>query len=350
MLSHDLANGEENMRLDDIPRFKLAHLSTPLEEAPRLAKAIGAPGRILIKRDDCTGLALGGNKTRKLEFTLGQALTEGADILVTTGGLQSNHVRQTAAAAARAGLGCHAVVYSPLPRPSDAYTQSGNLLLDGLFGCVLHEAAEEDVDGRAAELVDRLRGEGRRPFLVPLGASDGIGSLGYVNCAAEILAQAVDIGADVGHIVLCTGSAGTHGGLLTGLRLDGSAVAVIGVSSSEPSDIKVAKVAGVCRQVLDRLGEPDLPGLEDGIEVSDRYVGEGYGYSTRGAEDAIRLAAETEGLVLDPVYTGKAMSGLIDMVGSGRFDDGRDVLFLHTGGSPALFAYAERFRPVPCAP
>lgn len=331
------------MQINDAPRIALAHLPTPLEAAPRLAAAVGATGRILIKRDDCTGLALGGNKTRKLEFTLGDALARGCDVLVTTGGLQSNHVRQTAAAAARCGLGFHAVVSSPLPDPSAAYRGSGNLLLDGLFGAVIHQVEEAEAEGFVAALVERLQREGRKPCLVPLGASDGIGSLGYVNCAQELLAQAAAMGADIGAVVLCTGSAGTHGGLLSGLRLAGSQIPVVGVSSSEPAAVKVEKVANVCRQVLARLGEAEWPGCGSDIEVSDAYVGQGYGYPTDAADRAIRLAAETEGLVLDPVYTGKAMSGLIDMIAQGRFADGRDIVFLHTGGSPALFAYPERF-------
>jgi D-cysteine desulfhydrase family pyridoxal phosphate-dependent enzyme len=336
---------EEKLQLDDAPRVRLAHLPTALEDAPRLAAAAGASGRILVKRDDCTGLALGGNKTRKLEFTLGDALARGADVLVTTGGLQSNHVRQTAAAAARCGLGCHAVVSSPLPDPGAAYRGSGNLLLDGLFGAVIHEVEEAETDAFASDLVERLKGEGRNPYLVPLGASDGIGSLGYVNCARELLAQARAMGAEIGAVVLCTGSSGTHGGLLSGLRLAGSSIPVVGVSSSEPSAVKMDKVANVCRQVLERLGEAPWPGFGADIEVSDAYVGQGYGYPTDAADAAIRLAARTEGLVLDPVYTGKAMSGLIDMVAEGRFADGRDLVFLHTGGSPALFAYPDRFRP-----
>jgi len=328
------------------PRVSLAHLPTPLQPMTRLRAVLGCAPALFVKRDDCTGLALGGNKTRKLEFTLGAALAAGADTLVTTGGLQSNHVRQTAAAAARCGLACHAMVASPLPRPDSIYRSSGNLLLDGLFGAVLHEAADDAVaTARAAALVESLRRDGRRPFLVPLGASDGLGSLGYVVCAEELLAQCREQGVAATHVVLCTGSAGTHGGLLAGLRRAGSAISVIGVSSSEPSAVKIGKVRSVMGQVFETLGEAPPPNLDAGIDVRDDYVGEGYAFPTDEANRAIRLAAETEALVLDPVYTGKAMAGLIDLLAKGEFADDAQVVFLHTGGAPALFAYPHLFPP-----
>ena len=310
---------------------------------PRLAAALGATQRLFVKRDDCTGLGLGGNKTRKLEFILGAALARGADTLVTVGGLQSNHVRQTAAAAARLGLDCHAVVDCPLEEPSDAYRGSGNVLLDGLFGATLHEVALGTTQAMSEALVERLIHEGRRPYLTPLGGSDGVGALGYVLCAQELLGQFTAQGVEASHIVLCTGSAGTHGGLLAGLRRAGASIAVIGVSSSEPALVKEAKVRLVMEQVFEVLGETPPKGWDEDVTVHDRWAGGGYGQPTPEAQAAIGLLARTEGLLLDPVYTGKAMAGLIGLLEEGAFDAGGDVVFLHTGGAAALFAYPNQF-------
>jgi L-cysteate sulfo-lyase len=323
------------------PRFSLAHLPTPLEPMPRLAGALGISQRLYVKRDDCTGLGFGGNKTRKLEFILGAALAQGADTLVTVGGLQSNHVRQTAAAAARAGLACHAVVDCPLERPGDAYRHSGNVLLDSLFGATLHEAASGTTQAVAKALVETLGREGRRPYLTPLGGSDGVGAQGYVVCAQELLGQLDDQGIDASHVVLCTGSAGTHAGLLAGLRRAGSSIAVVGMSSSDPSAIKEARVRAVMVEVFDAMGEAVPAGWDDDVTVHDRWAGTGYGQPTAQANEAILLLARTEGLLLDPVYTGKAMAGLIGLFEDGSLDGAGDVVFLHTGGAPALFAYAD---------
>jgi L-cysteate sulfo-lyase len=331
------------MTLEDAPRVRFAHLPTPLEPMPRLRAALGAAPRLFVKRDDCTGLAFGGNKTRKLEFTLGLALAQGCDVLITTGGTQSNHVRQTVAAAARCGLACHAVIANPLASPPGGYLTSGNLLLDQVMGAVIHEVIDDDalVQAKVRELEAGLRAEGRKPFIVPLGASDEVGSQGYVLCARELLQQCEDAAIDLSHVVLSTGSSGTHAGLLTGLRLAGSTVEVVGISSSEPALVKIDKVKGIARRLLVKLGEPEWDGFEDDVEVHDDYVGVGYGAETAAANAAIRLVARTEGLLLDPVYTGKVMAGLIDQLARGRFDGARDVVFLHTGGAPALFAYGE---------
>lgn len=338
------------MDLSRLPRVHLAHLPTPLEPMEALARRIGAAPRLFVKRDDCTGLALGGNKTRKLEYTLGDALERGADVLVTCGGLQSNHVRQTAAAAAKFGLECHAVVSNPLTGSdygvSDVYGETGNLLLDDVLGCRLHLVTDGDsaTDDRIAELVADLQAEGRTPHVVPLGASDGVGAMGYAGCALELLEQCAADGIDPSHIVLGTGSAGTQAGLLAGLRAAGSAIEVLGIAISETAEAKRVRVRTVLGQ-MEAHWPGDAPVIRDeDIVVRDGFVGDGYALPSAAGIAAIRLAAETEGLLLDPVYTGKAMAGLLALVTDGPLATGRDVVFLHTGGSPALFAYPELFR------
>lgn len=332
------------MNLSHFARVALGHFPTPLERLALFEPSIGGlrPGqRVLIKRDDCTGLAFGGNKVRKLEFALGQAAAQGVDTIVTCGAFQSNHVRQTAAAAVKLGLAFHGVVSCPVADPAPEMLSSGNRLLDVLLGATLHVAADDGAatTALADELLQQLRAEGRRPLLVPVGASNGVGALGYVLCAQELLQQCADADVHPTHVVLATGSGGTHAGLLQGLRLFGSGAKVIGVSVSEPSGVKRAKV----RRVLDELSEVlerSAPVVrEEEIVVYDGYVGAGYAMTTPAANDAIRRVARTEGVLLDPVYTGKAMAGLIDLIAAGEFADARDIIFLHTGGTPALFAY-----------
>lgn len=331
------------MNLSLFPRAALMAGATPLQQMPALSQALGM-SRLFVKRDDCTGLAFGGNKTRKLEFTMGDACRMGADVVITVGAWQSNHVRQTAAAAAKLGLRCHAVIHSPLPAPTAAYRESGNVLIDRLLGADLHWVEAEEVGAaKAAELSVRESSEGAVPYMIPLGASDGIGSLGYVACAQELLEQFDRQGVAPSHIVLATGSAGTHAGLLAGLRGSGSAIGVVGISVSEPAAVKRAKV----RHVLDQLGAvlgDDAPSLVDqDIVVLDDYMGDGYGIPTAAADDALRLLARKEGILLDPVYTAKAMSGFLDLVLGMGLGAMQDPVFLHTGGTPALFAYLEHY-------
>lgn len=324
-----------------LPRARLAHLPTPLEAAERLGARLGL--NLWIKRDDCTGLALGGNKTRKLEFTFGDALARGADTLVTAGGYQSNHVRQTAAAAARVGLEFHCVVSAPPAGRPGHYFGSGNLLLDQIMGAHIHVAEDDGAatDVLTARLMEDLAAAGRRPVFVPLGASDAIGAVGYAVCAQELLDQCRGAGFEPAHVVLVTGSAGTHAGLLTGLRALGAGCGVIGVSSSEPSKAKQDKVGALLGPLRERLGIGDA--IDEPIEVLDAYVGGGYAVPTDTARHAIELTARLEGLLLDPVYTGKAMAALIDLADKGRFRPNEPVVFLHTGGAPALFVYDDQF-------
>jgi L-cysteate sulfo-lyase len=326
----------------NFPRVSLGHLPTPLELAPALTWALGGP-RLFVKRDDCTGLALGGNKTRKLEFTMAAAIEQCADLIITSGGTQSNHVRQTAAAAAKLGLECQCVVANPLLDFQADYVRTGNVLLDRLLGVQLHVAADtgQATNEELARLVAQAQRAGRRPYVIPVGASDAVGSLGYVNCAIELLEQCAAGGIDPSHIVVATGSAGTHAGLLTGLRLHSSAIEVLGVAVSETAAIKTGKVRRVVDQLVALLGAaPDVVSDRD-IQVLDAYVGRGYAIPAPETIHAVRLAAQTEALILDPVYTGKAMAGLIDVIRARKLHDPRDVIFMHTGGSPGLFAYSD---------
>jgi D-cysteine desulfhydrase family pyridoxal phosphate-dependent enzyme len=334
-------SGDMLMNIHSLPRTALAHLPTPLEFMPRLGERLGI--NLWIKRDDATGLALGGNKTRKLEFTVGQALAEGSDALVTCGGYQSNHVRQTAAAAARCGLAFHCALADPAPGRTPAYFQSGNLLLDRILNAAIEVAAPgETMDACAERIMDRLIAQGGKPFLVPLGASDAIGSVGYVAAAGELVSQCTQSGFLPSAVVLVTGSAGTHAGMLAGLRLLELPTQVIGVSSSEPSEAKREKVRAILGPLTERLGASIVIPDSD-IEVLDDQVGEGYAIPTPAANAAIELAAATEGVILDPVYTGKGMAALIELARKGRFGRRDDVVFLHTGGSPALFVYEDQF-------
>jgi len=319
--------------LDAQPRIALAHLPTPLEP-------MTIDGReIFIKRDDCTGFALGGNKSRKLEHTMADAMARGATVLLTASGLQSNHVRQCAAAAARCGLGFHAVVAPALDRMPRAHAESGNVLIDSIYGAVLHVVDDEaDADAGMARVAAELRAAGETPYIVPLGASDGIGSLGYARAAFELLDQCRAMGRELGHVVVPTGSGGTHGGMLAGLRGAGSAATCWGISVSEPAAAKIAKVRASIDGVEAVLGLGPLGIGPEDIRVDDRHTGGGYAQPSAAANAwLLRLARET-GLLLDPVYTAKAFAGLATLAAEGCFTGDGAVVFLHTGGTPALFA------------
>ena len=349
MNNHLVANSQNWGLLDAVPRVHLAQLPTPLEPMDRMRNELSAKARLFVKRDDLTGLAFGGNKARKLEFVVAAALAQGSDVLITTGGLQSNHVRQTAAAAAKYGLSCHAVVNNPLEKPPVGYFTSGNLLVDDLLGATVHVVAnsEHAMADKVDALTASLRNRGRKPFVVPLGASDEIGSLGYVACARELLQQCDAQGLKPSTLVLCTGSGGTQAGLLAGLWLAGVDMRVVGIASSKGIETKREKICGISSRLLAQLGQKDLTQLKLNIEIHDNYVGEGYAVQTADGSAAIRLAARTEALILDPVYTGKAMAGMIDMLLRDEFDEDGDVIFLHTGGATALFAYANQMIVTP---
>lgn len=322
-------------RLDALPRARLAHLPTPIEEMPRLSAALGGP-RLFVKRDDCTGLATGGNKTRKLEFLLGDAQAKGADTLVTDGGLQSNHCRQTAAAAARTGMDCVLVLQRGF---SDEET--GNLLLDRILGAqvVLIDATANRADA-VAEAVAGLERTGRTPYIITTGGSDGVGAMGYANAIREINTQSAELGLGFDAILTASGSGGTQGGLLVGKKLFDQPAQIVGISDGEPVEELTKMILGVASDAERVLGR-SLGLSSDDVCIFDEYYGQGYGIPTPEMVEAVHLVARSEGILLDPVYSGKAMAGLLDLVRRGYFKPTQNLLFLHTGGTPALFAYRE---------
>jgi D-cysteine desulfhydrase family pyridoxal phosphate-dependent enzyme len=307
---------------------------------PRLSAFLGGP-RILVKRDDQTGLAMGGNKSRKLEYLAGHALAQGCDTLVTVGGLQSNHARQTAAAAARLGMQCELVLPRVVPRSGEEYEQSGNVLLDRLLGARLRVLpAGQNSDSALESVVAELRDQGRKPYVVPLGGSTAHGALGYVQALFELLDQIREGEVRVDAIVVPVGSAGTVAGILAGLAAAGKTIPVVAAAVMGTAQDREALARELTRRVLGLLGRP-VGAACDGLTVTDRTVGPGYGIPTDAVIDAVKRTAQLEGLLLDPVYTGKAMAALFDLVRGGHFKAGDQVVFWHTGGAPALFAYRD---------
>jgi L-cysteate sulfo-lyase len=325
------------MHIETLPRFRLAQLPTPIERLDRLSGELGGPD-LLIKRDDLTGLALGGNKARKLEFLVGQALEQGADTLVTAGAAQSNHCRQTAAAAAKAGLKCELILNDQKP-----VRQNGNLLLDELLGAKCHWIERPQFPVKLSELPEQLRAQGRKPYVIGIGGSNGVGATGYVLAMIELEGQLRTTQHRVDHIVFASSSGGTQAGMVLGAQLAGFGGQVHGVSvdkdnlEREAYDEEVAKIANECAQYIGS----DIRLTKQHIKVVYGYTGEGYGVVSNLEREAIRLMARNEGVILDPVYTGRAFGGLIDLIRKGAFKRGESVLFWHTGGAPALFAYAK---------
>ena len=314
-------------------RLHFAHLPTPIEELPRLSSTLGGP-RILVKRDDQTGLAFGGNKTRKLEFLVAEAQEQGAKMMVSAGAIQSNHCRQTAAAAARYGFECALVLTGDMPAQPSA-----NLLLDGLFGAkIVHVADRKDRDRILQETFDKATADGKNPYLVPYGGSSPTGALGYAFAMEEFLKQ----GVHADWIVFGTSSGGTHAGLVLGQRVFGFKGKVLGISIDEPEAWLKTHVSELATEASEKMGERLEFGPAD-VFANDRYCRAGYGVLTEAEREAVRLFARTEGLLLDPVYTGRAAAGMIDLIRTGFFKKDETILFWHTGGQPALFA--ERYSP-----
>jgi D-cysteine desulfhydrase family pyridoxal phosphate-dependent enzyme len=327
-------------RLADIPRVALAHLPTPLEPMINFQERLGGP-RLFVKRDDATGLATGGNKARKLEFLMADALRQRADTIVTVGAVQSNHARQTAAAAAKLGLRCILALTQTVPIDTAAYRMSGNALIDRLTGVEIRLfPGDADTARVSATIADELKQHGRRPYVIPVGGSTPVGSLGYALAAKELLDQADAQGIRIDAIVHGSGSGGTQAGLLVGLAALGRAIPVIGISVSAPEEKQRAKVRVLIEPTATLLG---LSTIDAEVVIDDRFVGAGYGLPTPAMREAVELVAASEGLLLDPVYAGKAMAGLIARARRGDFTAAQTVVFLHTGGSAALFAYIDQF-------
>lgn len=328
-------------RFEQIKRTIITHAPTPLEFVPRLSNKLGC--NLYIKRDDCTGLAGGGNKTRKLEYLIADAQDKGADTLVTVGGFQSNHARQTAAAAAKFGFNCELILEDVDGTPKTDYYNNGNVLLDNLLGAKVHSLnSEHSCDSYADFLISQLIEQGHRPYFIPMGGSNVLGSFGYVRCANEILQQVRTDDIQIDMVVLATGSAGTQAGLLAGLIAAKSDIPVLGITVSRSAVEQQQLVESLLRDTLSKLElDPEL--AKGRVVANGDYYGEGYGITTSAMIDAVQSCARLEGILLDPVYTGKAMSGLIDLCAKEELKPNSNVLFLHTGGSQGLFGYREAF-------
>ena len=330
------------MNLTRFPRRLYTASPTPIEPAPRLTKALGGP-EIWIKRDDLLGLAAGGNKTRKLEFLVADALAQGCDTLITTGAVQSNHCRLTAAAAAKEGLKCRLVLEERVAGSYDA-EGGGNNLLFGLLGVEDIQVAPADTDlaGAMQGAADALAKKGRKAYVIPGGGSNALGALGYAACAQELMTQLFEAQLAIDHIIVASGSAGTHAGLLAGLVGLTAGIPVTGVSVRRPKAEQEGIVRVLTKDCADLLGT--LSPTRKDVVVADEWVGPGYSLASPEMVEAVRMTASLESVLLDPVYTGKAMAGLIGMARAGRWKAKEKVLFLHTGGSPALYAYQDYFR------
>jgi L-cysteate sulfo-lyase len=332
------------MHLSRFPRLHLAHLPTPLEPMPRISQHLGGPN-LWIKRDDCTGLSSGGNKTRKLEFLMADAVERGADTIITQGATQSNHARQSCAAAARLGMESHILLEDRTGFHDEAYTHNGNVLLDQLHGATISlRPAASDMNAEMELLAQQLRDDGKKPYIIPGGGSNEIGALGYVNAAFEMTHQANESLLRIDHLVHATGSAGTQAGLVVGMQAMNSGIPVYGVSVRAPKAKQEENVFGLAQRTLDFMGLAQSLVPRDSVVANSDYVGDGYGLPTDSMVEAVKMLATYEGILLDPVYSGKGFAGLIDLIRKGHFKKDENVVFLHTGGSVSLFAYPNTYN------
>lgn len=331
-----------SIALAKFPKVRLGHLPTPLEPMDRLSELLAGP-RLWVKRDDCTGLSSGGNKTRKLEYLMADAQQQGADTIITQGATQSNHARQTTAAAAKLGMGCHILLEDRTGSNDPNYILNGNVLLDRLHGAsVSKRGSGEDMNAEMETLAETLRQDGKIPYIIPGGGSNHIGALGYVNCARELAEQAVSTGLKIDALVHATGSSGTQAGLVAGLSAIQSDIHLLGIGVRAPKAKQEQMVYDLAVRTANYLDAGITINRDDVRAICD-YVGPGYGLPTDGMIAAVKLLAQTEGLLFDPVYSGKGLDGLIDQVRKGYFDGMDNVVFLHTGGSAALFGYSDTF-------
>lgn len=335
----------KSMKIDiNYPSVSLSHTPTPLEKMPNLSRFLGGP-ELWIKRDDCTGLAMGGNKSRQLEYYIGQALEQGADTLLTTGAVQSNHVRMTIAAARKLGLEVEVQLEKRVSGRPVEYYDSGNPFLMKVLGARIHSYPvgedEEGADKAMYRRAEELKKQGARPYVIPLsGMHTPYGALGYVKAAEEILSQLGDLSLQMDAMVLATGSATTHAGLLYGFRALGSPIKVIGICVRRPASLQFQRVLDKTDDLAKML-DYERCVTEVDIQVDDAVLQPGYGQLNEHVVEAIKLAAKEEGILLDPVYTGKAMAGLINLLRQGAWASKQRLMFLHTGGTPALYGYPE---------
>lgn len=329
------------MHLARFPRLTLGHFPTPLEPLNNLSALLGGP-KLWIKRDDATGLATGGNKTRKLEFLLADALASNADVIITQGATQSNHVRQTIAGAAKLGLPTKVLLEKRVTDFGEEYQRSGNILLDDLLGgeIVAHLPGGTDMQQAMEELAQQLREQGHNPYVIPGGGSNPIGALGYVACAEELLFQSSQLRLRIDSVVHATGSTGTQAGLVAGFSATNSQVPVLGISVRAPKAKQEENVWALASRTRELLGvKGELP--REAVVANSDYVGDGYGLPTESMLEALTLFARHEGILLDPVYSGKGAAGLIDLIRKGHFSRDENVVFIHTGGSAGLFGYRQ---------
>lgn len=326
------------MHLARFPRVRLFPTPTPLERLDNLTRHLGGPD-IWIKRDDCTVVATGGNKVRKLEWLIGEARAQGATHIVTQGAVQSNHVRQTAAVARRFGMKCTALLEHRIETNDRDYLNSGNVLLDKLFDCAIeYRESGLDMNAEAERKGEELLAAGEKAYVIPGGGSNRVGALGYVSCAQELVQQADEMGLVIDRLVTATGSAGTHAGLVVGLQGVNSGIPVLGIGVRLPKDRQEANVFRLAEATAEYCGvRGGIP--RDSVVANCDYVGAGYGIPTDAMAEAVRMLARLEGILLDPVYSGKAMAGMIDLIRKGEIGRNETVVFLHTGGAVGLFGY-----------
>mgnify|MGYP001222845459 FL=1 len=333
------------MNLARFPRRRYTSGSTPIEKLSRLSEIMGGP-EIYIKRDDQLGLAAGGNKTRKLEFLMADALAKGADTIITCGAVQSNHCRLTLAAAVKEGLKCRLVLEERVPN-SYQPRANGNNFLFHLLGVekIYVVPGGTDMTQAMEEVAEEVVSEGGKPYIIPGGGSNPIGATGYVACAQEIITQTFELGLKIDHVVCASGSGGTHTGLVTGFYGLNAPIQVTGICVHRPKAAQEEYLYHLAQQTAQRLGlRETIP--REAFVCFDQYVGPGYSLPTEGMKEAVYLLASAEGILLDPVYTGKAMAGLLDLIRQGYFKKDETILFIHTGGSPALYAYTDYMWPL----
>ena len=326
--------------IDNFPRIKLGHSPTPIEHLANITEYLDGP-EIFIKRDDCSGLATGGNKTRKLEFIMSDALNSKADLIITVGAIQSNHARQTAASCAILGIKCLIVLEQKVANATEAYMNSGNVFLNQLFDAEMVLCPiGKDVEEYALKIMDKKRNEGKNPYFIPVGGSNHLGGLGYIECMREI--KEYDKDGLFTHIVLATGSGGTQAGLVAGKNIYKSKAQIIGISIKDNKNYQEEKVFKLTNNSCDYVGEDHVGRNE--VIAFDGYVGDGYAIPTEGMMSAVKLMARKEAILLDPVYTGKAFAGLVDLVQKRHFKKTDKILFIHTGGSAAFPAFEWAFK------